>query len=392
MRAMKILGDKQLENILKKNIKKYDSISFCIAFATHRHNVFEELWKNKSKLKQCTFGLDNHITSPDFIRKFSPTKKAKFISSRGKIFHPKIYFFENSKSDWVCISGSSNFTLGGIKKNNEFNIIFNSSDDIDNSLYKQIKTEIKNYWQCGKSMSEAEINVYSNARKNKSAPIKPKSSRSKEAWEIEIIKWDWDTFYKKVKKEGTRRTDERIKLLSKVRKDMKNTNFQELSELDRKLIAGYNGPNGIEWGLFGSMKSAFHFTEAINRNNPILAKAIDDFPSRGKITIRDVLEFRTQYKKALIDKKQGMAPLTRLLTMKRPDIFVCITSANANKIKENFGFSHKSSLDNLERYWEELIMKIQCANWYNSNKPKVYQEKQVWRGRVAFLDSIFYES
>lgn len=388
---MRILQQKDLIKNITRNINKYQKISFSVAFAT-KNNIIHLLLENETKLTQCTFGLDNLITSPEVIELLMPTKKVKFIESTKGIFHPKIYFFENSKSDWVCISGSSNLTIGGIKKNNEFNMLCDNTDDNQNKLYFQIKKAVKENWEIGQLMSQSQIEVYKNKRFNTNIQPKKNIRKSKSDWRIDLLTWDWEKFYKKVNEDKYHKIHERTELLSKIRRILHNKKFNEIDELNRSMIAGYNGPPKSNWGWFGSMKPVGDFMSIVKANNPLLGEAIDEFPSSGTVLELDVLRFREKYKKALEGKRQGITPLTRLLTMKRPDTFVCITSANKKKLKKSFGYAPTSSVDNLERYWEEIILKIQSANWYNSPEPKKGIEKQVWLGRAAFLDSMFYNA
>jgi hypothetical protein len=44
-----------------------------------------------------------------------------------------------------------------------------------------------------------------------------------------------------------------------------------------------------------------------------------------------------------------------------------------------------------DRYWEEIIARIQDAVWWNSPKPKDERQGEVWNGRAAFMDALFYE-
>jgi hypothetical protein len=84
----------------------------------------------------------------------------------------------------------------------------------------------------------------------------------------------------------------------------------------------------------------------------------------------------------------GLATATRLLSMKRPDYFVCLDSANLRGIRADFGL--KADVD-YERYWDAIVARILKARWWKSPCPESRQASGVWKGRVAFLDSCYYE-
>lgn len=75
--------------------------------------------------------------------------------------------------------------------------------------------------------------------------------------------------------------------------------------------------------------------------------------------------------------------------MKRPYFFVCIDSKNNQAMCSDFGI--KVSGMTYERYWSELISRVHDSLWYDEDQPSDGIENQIWKGRVALLDCIFYE-
>lgn len=76
--------------------------------------------------------------------------------------------------------------------------------------------------------------------------------------------------------------------------------------------------------------------------------------------------------------------------MKRPDFFVCVDSANRRLLAQDIGITRPDKLD-YERYWEEVILRLRDAPWWQSSEPTIDIEKAMWHGRSAMLDAIFYE-
>ena len=85
----------------------------------------------------------------------------------------------------------------------------------------------------------------------------------------------------------------------------------------------------------------------------------------------------------------GAAVASRLLAMRRPDQFVCLDSANRARLCGDFGIT-QNGMD-YARYWEEIIERIRDAPWWNAKRPADRIQAAVWDGRVAMLDTIFYD-
>ena len=137
------------------------------------------------------------------------------------------------------------------------------------------------------------------------------------------------------------------------------------------------------------MAGAGYFKQKINENNIYISNALEYIPLNGKITYENYQSFITNFKKAFENTGgDGLATATRLLSIKRPDFFICLDNQNKEKLCNDFGI--KKSL-NYEEYWTEVIQRIHDSLWWNSEKPINENELKAWNGRVAMLDVIFYE-
>ena len=84
-----------------------------------------------------------------------------------------------------------------------------------------------------------------------------------------------------------------------------------------------------------------------------------------------------------------IATATRLLAMKRPDVFVCIDNKNRSNLCKAFGII-QLGLD-YGRYWDEIIERIYDSHWWQNPDPKDSVENVVSDFRAAFLDSLYYD-
>ena len=117
------------------------------------------------------------------------------------------------------------------------------------------------------------------------------------------------------------------------------------------------------------------------------------FPCHNRKTYKksDYLSCVEAYKKAFDGKKFGLSLLTRLLALKRPDVFVSWNAGSQRKLRHELLL--KPTLDNrdFERYWVKLIERVRDAPWHSSHRPNGHLQGELWDSRVAILDVIFYE-
>ncbi len=136
------------------------------------------------------------------------------------------------------------------------------------------------------------------------------------------------------------------------------------------------------------MKGAGWFWTAIDRNDEHLSASLDAIPSDGLVGQNDFEAFVEQFKKAS-PTGDRVAVATRLLCMRRPDIFVCLDSKNRSRLCKAFGI--KQSQMSYARYWSEVIERVRDAVWWNAPHPSNGEEEEIWLGRTAFLDALYYE-
>ena len=141
-----------------------------------------------------------------------------------------------------------------------------------------------------------------------------------------------------------------------------------------------------DWAYFGSMKGAGMFKKHINDNSELISKALDQIPLNGQITKTNYDNFLKYFQMEL--PGNYLATSTRLLAMKRPDIFICYDSKNNNRLCKDFGITRNRM--NNERYWDEIILRIYDSDWWQRPAPKSDVEAKISLARSSFLDSLYY--
>src|SRR3546814_15235963 len=82
-----------------------------------------------------------------------------------------------------------------------------------------------------------------------------------------------------------------------------------------------------------------------------------------------------------------LAPATRLLAMKRPDVFVCVNGGNTPGLAEALSFAPTTIT--LENYWARVIESIRQAPWYWVDRP-TGRDTALWDASDAMLAAHSY--
>ena len=302
------------------------------------------------------------------------------------------------------IVGSSNFTKEAFNKNTEANTLITNKDINSESILATAFKLINESWKKSKYFDDKELIRYRTIWKNHRPKIKSLSGfygsdngDSKPIHEVAVTTMTWDEFVKKVRNDRTHGLKKRLRVIS-IAQDLFSSkeHFNELEDEERKFIAGIPNKCKIrgaeEWGFFGSMKGSGVFKNKIIFNDSNISNALDKIPLKGQITKTHYDNFINTFKKAFIgtslENTKCIAIASRLLAMKRPDIFVCLASKNKSKLCKDFGIPQSNM--SFERYWEDIILRIFDSDWWRNPETKDEQEVEISKSRVAFLDALYY--
>ena len=149
----------------------------------------------------------------------------------------------------------------------------------------------------------------------------------------------WNDFVKRARQDQYHDFNERMKLVREIQQLFaKTASFGDLSVAQCKGVAGVLGDVeaeavGLEefkWAWFGSMGGAGTFAKLIGKKDDALAAALDSIPRRGDVTKRQFDAYVKAFTNAFLGSARTarLGPATRLLAMKRPDMFVCVNAGN----------------------------------------------------------------
>ena len=112
-------------------IKKYKYMSFATAWASTEHPAFQNLLEYQEKIQHSTIGLHFYQTAPEVLVQLQHNKNVRFILQTDGVFHPKLYLFWNTPTDWALLSGSANFTNGAFNGNNREAMLLTKGESVD---------------------------------------------------------------------------------------------------------------------------------------------------------------------------------------------------------------------------------------------------------------------
>ena len=229
-------------------------------------------------------------------------------------------------------------------------------------------------------------------------PIFPSQKKDFKQTRSSLVNLSWDDYKRKTRLDPHHEFEKRLEILREAQSIfMHSRSFSDMSKSERKAISGVIGENeqsafspDLNWAWFGTMRGAGDFAKLVGNNNTILSEAIDAIPIRGPITKDDYLNYVNTFIKSFSESTRigGVATATRILAMKRPDIFVAINGKNKHRIAIDLEFS--PSALNIYNYWDRVIDPIQISEWYNSPRPRG-KDCELWDFRAAMLDTIYYD-
>lgn len=372
---------------------KYGHYKWAVAWAGKPadFDIIKLLDKYSNRIEEIVIGTHFCQTSPEFIEKYLHNRKIRYCKNSEGVFHSKVYLFYNTEKDWAAFIGSSNFTRNGFDSNVEANVLI-SNNDLGCS-FEEISDFISDRWKEGEYFDKHELNTYKDTYKFQQKKIRSlkRLKRSKDKHISSILQiMTWDEYFRKILSEDPFYKD-RIALLNKAHQIfLKYKSFNSIPLDDQKAISGIiehsKGITDIDsnWKMFGSMQGAGNFKHEINENTKI-GEALNKIPLKGEVT-------RSQFEKycdAFSEWKNPIACATRLLAMKRPDLFVCINNKNKKELSRmlNIPQSHFT----LNRYWDEILYRIYNSEWFIDNtKKRSDNETSIKKYQVAMLDSISY--
>ncbi|MFC6296672.1 hypothetical protein GNF76_07865 [Pseudomonas sp. CCM 7893] len=398
---VKFLSASQTQSTLIALVENCESMQWAVAWATE-NAVFEAAMKYSSKFEHFVVGTHMFQTQPEVLERAAALAAAAVVPPTGDLFHPKVYLFRNGQRIRGVV-GSPNLTKAAMSRNVEASVLLDGS--LDDAALVELSRFVAEAWKGAEDISHEFLFRYRHqyaaktaARQEliKFADVRPPSKPNTKRAPHDMSWADYLVQVRSSSHPSAHLFKERLGVLTKARALFATgIPYAKWSEDDRKLVAGTLGRKksqqpGVDYGLFGSMGASGTFANLVIEAPTGLSHALDFIPLMGAVMQRDYDRYCKAFRAAFDQDGRvgGLPTATRLLAMKRPDAFVCIDSANRKDLCENFGVS--PSTTNLENYWQRIIEPMHGDPWWRHPQPSNAADTEIWLGRAALLDAIYY--
>ncbi len=348
------------------------------------------------RVRRAILGIHFAQTEPCVLRELRDLGVLRVIADTGGVFHPKLLVGLKGAEARALI-GSSNLTSGGFAGNTEVNVLL--SGNANDEALKQLASFIDDQWRHPRAFEPDDewFEEYERLYANRPSPPRlgaRKKRGPRVVEEGEDLDLDWADFVELISQQERRalwtgweihvfdhpdgsylQEAERCQAAFSA-----EPSYARMPEDDRKLIAGWGDRTA---GYYGRMQGAGYFKNLTRERPAEIGKHLDKIPLTGPVSIPQA---RSYLSGVMGVKGVALGTATRLLCMKRPDLFLPANNASLVNIKRVFGTTPST----VEKYLA-LVERIWLFPWFSAPKPKDPTSARIWRARVALLDAIFYE-
>lgn len=382
---------------LRKVVQWADELHFAYAWATSSGGEAEH-WRviPLDRVKRAILGIHFAQTEPAVLRALRARGVLRVVPDTGGVFHPKLLV--GMKGDNMrAIVGSSNLTAGGFSGNTEVSLLLSGS--VTSPVLAKLASFIEDQWRHPRTFipDQEWLDRYEQVYAGRPKPPKVGETRGtpRQIRTASDLAIDWPSYVDLIGRQERRALSNGWEIrvfdhhegsylqeVEACRAAFRSAAaFEDLSLEERKLVAGWGGGSS---GYFGRMVGAGRFKHLTAERPDELGVYLDQIPLHGEVTTnmaRDYLKGVTSIEGVAI----GAA--TRLLCMKRPDLFLPANNASQDKILTVFG----RRADTVDKYIR-IISEVREYPWFATSEPDDMTEHRIWQARVALLDAIFYES
>lgn len=366
-----MLTDTQATTSLVQLVRECVRFDVAVAWAGH-NDVVNEMLNAHSKLGRVVIGTHMYHTDPKLLEHLMFYKGVRYLPPKGPLFHPKIYFFQ-MPTGLAAVVGSHNFTGGAFGGTNiEASVLLEGSRN--DTVFADLTAFITSNWQAAKNIDNDflfsyEIQYRKNKEKRNALCRYDHLKKPRVDATTSLMNASWETFITQVKSEDEHMLKGRLKILHRASALFeKYDSFSAMSQFQRKAIAGTYGSKepqlgGLNWHSFGKMSGQGVFTNLVNNEPATLSDALQIIPREGEVLESEYKDFVHQFTLAFRNKSRtgGVPTASRLLAMKRPDVFVCVTDANRVGLCKTFGAAPTTLT--LHNYWERIVIPMQNSPW-----------------------------
>ena len=346
-----------------------------------------------AKLRRAIIGTQGAKTEPwalSELAKLGPDCLRLRLGS-SDLFHPKVVLARRGEQRRAIV-GSSNFTCRGFGGNVELNV--HLTGKATDKQFQAIERFIDHHWEEGRRLRDDWLVGYTlewelQKRQRAFVPGAPL-----EMAVPDLLDLSWKDYVRMIASREGRTLESGYPL--RVRGDFpsyygelararavfrRGVPFAKLPLVDRQMLMGY-GPNSC--GLIGRMRVARTACQLVNDQPARLGRPLDRLPLTGKVD-RNLLVGILKSLTGIDGVKLGIA--SRLLTVKRPDLFVSVNNGSKPRLRQLLGGRRVATMQD----YLDVLDLVWATRWHRAPRPADRDEATLWRRRAALLDAALYE-
>ena len=160
--------------------------------------------------------------------------------------------------------------------------------------------------------------------------------------------------------------------------------FAKIPLKAREHVSGFGDSNGY----LGRMEGAAIFKPVVRKNPQAIGEHLDQLPIAGPVStevLHKVLHGLCSVHGV------GLPSASRLLAVKRPDLFFPVNGANREEVVERYGAVRVLPGPAADDYLR-IIARVHEYPWFNQKRPAKsdVEKRTIWDYRVALLDALLY--
>jgi hypothetical protein len=371
---------------LKELFAWADEVDLACAWASAGDGTAAH-WKciDVSKIRRAVIGVEFAQTEPWVLRTLLECKCLRIGQATGT-FHPKVYMATQGENVRAIV-GSANFTRAAFSSNVELGVLLEGKKT--DPQMKELAKFIKDQWQGGMMVDEGWIEDYQVSYKNRPKPPLIPGAKM-QVTSVEDLQMPWPEYYRALRLQENRiegigvfqGNSSYTRELDDIQRVFETyTKFAKMPEAQRRLLMGLPGDST---GLIGSMGAARHAKKLVKSEPGKIGVYLDQVPLKGPVKI-ELVNKVMRGMTSLHGVKLGVA--TRLLTVKRPDLFVSVNNGSNPQLAT---LLRRRQVKTVPHYLD-LLQAVWQLEWHKAPPPTDAHQRKTWSRRAALLDSIFYE-
>lgn len=343
------------------------------------------------KVRRAVIGTQFAQTEPWVLSELDkvPNRLRVMIDAHG-VFHPKVLIGRRGDA-MKAIIGSANFTTSAFTSNTEVCVLLEGQ--ASDNQFTLLKTFVDKQFEDGKLLDPAWLIDYSKAweAEKKRKIILPGAKL--EITSVSSLAMSWPDYVALIRAQNrTLKSGYKLRIEGpspSYFSELDQADFifatgKPFADLERQQRGMLLGLQPDSCGLLGTMRAAGYAKQVVYQFPEQIGAALDHIPTRGPVSLTLVASVFDQMM-AIKGVKIGVA--SRLLAVKRPDLFVSVNNGSNPQLAKLIG----GKLIRKTADYIHLLNIVWSTDWHKAPAPTDAGEAMLWRRRAALLDAALYE-